>query len=106
MRTTVTIDPDVENLLRHAMQQTGESFKATLNRAIRAGLAGMATPTDEPAFTVPARSMGVRAGVDPVRLNQASDDLEIDAFLEVAGKLQRQGRIQQQTELAQDDSSP
>jgi hypothetical protein len=39
MRTTVTIDSDTEMLLRSAMQQTGESFKVTLNRAIRKGLA-------------------------------------------------------------------
>jgi len=40
MRTTVTLDKDVENLLRLAMRERGESFKAVLNDAIREGLRG------------------------------------------------------------------
>ncbi len=38
MRTTVTLDPDVQNLLKEAAHRTGKPFKATLNDAIRAGL--------------------------------------------------------------------
>ncbi|MCW5981631.1 MAG: hypothetical protein KIT09_26335 [Bryobacteraceae bacterium] len=38
MRTTVTLDPDVELLIRTAMRQRGLSFKEALNSAIRAGL--------------------------------------------------------------------
>lgn len=38
MRTTVTIDPDVEVLLRKAMRQSGEPFKQVLNKAVRDGL--------------------------------------------------------------------
>jgi hypothetical protein len=38
MRTTVTLDPDVESLIRTAMKQRGQSFKEALNSAIRAGL--------------------------------------------------------------------
>jgi hypothetical protein len=38
MRTTVTLDPDVERVLRTAMRERGVSFKHALNDAIRAGL--------------------------------------------------------------------
>ena len=38
MRTTVTLDPDVESLIRIAMKERGQSFKEALNSAIRAGL--------------------------------------------------------------------
>lgn len=38
MRTTVTLDPDVEALLRKAMKERGLSFKEALNQAVRAGL--------------------------------------------------------------------
>ncbi|MGH8532725.1 MAG: antitoxin [Gammaproteobacteria bacterium] len=38
MRTTVTLDADVEALLRKAMRDRGESFKQVLNAAIREGL--------------------------------------------------------------------
>lgn len=40
MRTTVTLDPDVEALLRKTVRQRGVSFKEALNQAVRAGLAG------------------------------------------------------------------
>lgn len=38
MRTTVTLDPDVEALLRVKMKEHGVSFKVALNAAIRSGL--------------------------------------------------------------------
>ncbi len=38
MRTTVTLDPDVQNLLKDAAHRSGKPFKVTLNDAIRAGL--------------------------------------------------------------------
>jgi len=38
MRTTVTLDPDVERLLRNAMRERGISFKEALNEAARIGL--------------------------------------------------------------------
>ena len=39
MRTTVTLDPEIEKLIRETMRQRGVSFKRALNDAIRAGLA-------------------------------------------------------------------
>lgn len=38
MRTTVTLDPDVQALLRKTMQERGISFKGAVNEAIRRGL--------------------------------------------------------------------
>jgi hypothetical protein len=38
VRTTVTLDPDVQTLLRAAMRERGISFKEALNSAVRAGL--------------------------------------------------------------------
>jgi len=38
MRTTVTLDPDVEALIRAAMKERGISFKHALNSAVRASL--------------------------------------------------------------------
>ena len=37
MRTTVTLDPDTESLVRRLMAEKGLSFKRALNDAIRAG---------------------------------------------------------------------
>jgi hypothetical protein len=38
VRTTVTLDPDVEALIRATMRERGLSFKEALNSALRAGL--------------------------------------------------------------------
>jgi len=38
MRTTVTLDPDVERLIREAMRERSISFKEALNDAARTGL--------------------------------------------------------------------
>lgn len=40
MRTTVTLDPDVEVLLKQAMRERRLPFKQALNDALRAGLIG------------------------------------------------------------------
>ena len=40
MRTTVTLDPDVEKLIRDAMKERDISFKEALNEAARIGLGG------------------------------------------------------------------
>ena len=38
MRTTITLEPDVQALIRAAMKERGISFKDALNSAVRAGL--------------------------------------------------------------------
>ena len=43
MRTTVTLDPDVERLIRDAMRTRSISFKEALNEAARAGLSARTT---------------------------------------------------------------
>ncbi|HYR61359.1 MAG TPA: antitoxin [Actinomycetota bacterium] len=45
MRTTITLDPDVEALIKAAMVEQHLTFKDAVNRAIRAGLA---PPSREP----------------------------------------------------------
>jgi hypothetical protein len=42
VRTTVTLDPDVERLIRDAMKERALSFKEALNEAARIGLRGKA----------------------------------------------------------------
>jgi hypothetical protein len=87
MRTTVTLDRDVERGLREAMHRSRKSFKETLNNAIRLGLStgGRRKPT--PAFKLKTRPMKLRAGIDPARLNQLADELEVEAFLEKSRRL-------------------
>jgi hypothetical protein len=89
MRTTVTLEKDVEKLLRDAMHRSRKSFKEALNAGLRAGLGGSSVPTRRKPFVVKARSMGLRAGLDPAGFNKLADDLEADAFLKKQSRSRR-----------------
>jgi hypothetical protein len=62
MRTTVTLDPDVEAKLRAVMRERGISFKAAINDAIRAGLSEPAARARR--FEVKPAPLGARFNVD------------------------------------------
>ena len=82
MRTTVTLEKDVERILRDAMHRSRKSFKQTLNAAVRAGLGGRPVTAGATQFVIEARPLGLRSGVDPASFNKLADDLEIDALLD------------------------
>ncbi|GAB5560637.1 MAG: antitoxin [Synoicihabitans sp.] len=90
MRTTVTIDPDVEELLRQATQNSRQSFKKALNDGLRRGLAHLAPDSSPDPFVVEARPMGLRPGLDPARLHEVANDLEAEAFAITTRKLREQ----------------
>ncbi len=76
MRTTVTLDPDTEQLIRRRMREQKVSFKQALNDAIRAGCASR--PAEH--FETPAYSLG-RPTVNLDRALQIAAELEDDALV-------------------------
>jgi hypothetical protein len=82
MRTTVTLDKDVERLLRDEMHRSRRSFKQALNAAVRSGLSGKALPAKGKRFVVKARALKLRTGIDPAGLNRLADELEVESFIE------------------------
>lgn len=60
MRTTLTLEPDVEALVREAIYRTGKSFKQAVNDALRTGLMPPAqTQAIAPAaFVFPSYDLG------------------------------------------------
>ena len=58
MRTTITLDPDAEALVKRAMRQRGWTLKQAVNHAIRAGLASKERE--------PARTPTFRMGFEPL----------------------------------------
>ena len=89
MRTTVTLDPDVEQLLRYATHGSQVNFKEALNDGLRRGLAHHAPAGTVAPFVVKARPMGLRTGLDPARLHDLADDLEAEAFAATTRKLRK-----------------
>ena len=85
MRTTLTLDEDIGLALRDAARQSGQSFKAVVNETLRRGLSVGAKPlARRKPFRVEARRLGWAPGIDPLKLNQLVDELEVDRFLEKA----------------------
>ena len=83
MRTTLTIDDDVATALRTLARNSGKTFKAVVNEVMRRGLmtGEKPAPTREP-FRVESVRRGFLPGIDPLKLNQLVDELEVDEFLE------------------------
>lgn len=79
MRTTLTLDEDVAAKLKLLAERQKSSFKETVNAVLRRGLSaqdrrerraeGVRVDTFRSAF---------QPGVDPLRLNQLVDDLDVD----------------------------
>ena len=84
MRTTVTIDPDTEILLRAEVKRTGRSFKEVLNLSIRRPLlpaAEAATHTTiTPLFPAPFPSE-----FSNTKFNRMADQLDNEATLRELG---------------------
>src|SRR5262245_49314157 len=76
MRTTLTIDDDLAAQLREEAARQGLPFRQVLNRTLRLGLRAASGAAPRERFRVEARRLGLRAGVDPAKLNQLADELE------------------------------
>jgi hypothetical protein len=92
MRTIVTLDRDVERILRETAARTHRPFNRVLNDTLRAGIEQSTCIGQSEPFVLKARPMGLRAGHDPVGFNQLADDLEAEAFLETTRKLMEHSR--------------
>ena len=78
MRTTITLDPDTEALLRREMARSNVNFKRAVNDAIRRGLSGGRSAARDVVKVLPFES-DYQPGIDRLRLQQLADDLELDA---------------------------
>ena len=79
MRTTLTLDPDVAERLANEARRTGKSFKSLANDALRLGLGLTGRQPRASRFSVEPHALGLRPGIDPDRLNQLVDELEVEA---------------------------
>lgn len=78
MRTTVTLDPDVEALVKALMRKRGLSFKKAINEAIRAGLA---PSIKEAPFRTPTFCMGFEPTIPWDKALRLAAELEDEELL-------------------------
>ena len=82
MRTTLTLDDYLAAELNRTARLSGRSFKEVVNAVIRQGLSAGAQPSaaEDRPFVVQPQSCGLLPGIDPLRLNQLLDQLEVEQF--------------------------
>ncbi len=83
MRTTLTLDDDVADALKEHARQFDLPFKQVVNDTLRRGLSPASAKAQTPYRVKPNHS-GLRHGVDILRLNQLSDELQVDHFQNTA----------------------
>jgi hypothetical protein len=83
MRTTLTLDDDLAEALARMARREDRSFKDVVNDTLRRGLLTGERPAESarPAFVVHPEACGFLPGVDPLRLNQLVDEMEVDRFV-------------------------
>ena len=83
MRTTLTIEPDVANEIAERRRATGASLKRVVNDLLRKGLRAEGSPLEP--YRSETLDLHLRPGIDPLKLNQLVDELEVDAFVDNEG---------------------
>ena len=81
MRTTLTLDDDLADALKERARLLDKPFKQVVNDTLRRGLSPAAIQEDRPVFVVKPNHSGFKPGIDPLRLNQLNDELEVEEFL-------------------------
>jgi hypothetical protein len=82
VRTTLTLDADVDRLIEDAVHRERRSRRKVVNDALRRALTPARARRDR--VRVVAHESTVRPGIDVGRLNQLADELEDEAILDAA----------------------
>lgn len=82
MRTTLTIDVDVESLLEQEVQRSRKPLKQVVNEALRRGLTRGSTKRHK--LTLRVYDSRLRPGYDSAAFNRLADEVEDDETLRKA----------------------
>ncbi|MGF1531786.1 MAG: DUF2191 domain-containing protein [Puniceicoccaceae bacterium] len=80
MRTTITLEADVEEKAKPAMQTTGVNFKTLINEALRCGIAEIKKPRESRAFKTESRPLGLKNGFNYDNLAELLAQTEQEDF--------------------------
>ena len=80
MRTTLTIENDLAESIERLRVAEHLSLREAINLLLRAGLQSVQSPPSAVPYTGPSFDMGLQPGIDPNRLNQLADELDVEEF--------------------------
>ena len=75
MRTTLSLDDDIANLLNKEIRRSGGSFKEAVNHYLRLGLTAAKQPVRK-KFVVKPRAMGLPPGLSYDNIGELLDAIE------------------------------
>jgi hypothetical protein len=79
MRTTLTLDPDVAQLVEDAVHRRRTSMKQVINDALRRALSP--PPSRREPYRLPVHEAKLQPGLDLAGFNRLADELEDEAIL-------------------------
>ena len=77
VRTTLTLDDDLAEKLKDLAARQKRSFKEIVNEMLRRGIGAQERSDAPKRFRVATFRSAFRPGVDPMKLNQLSDEIEV-----------------------------
>jgi len=82
MRTTLTLEDDVARLVREAAHRERRSTKEVVNAAIRRALSPSGVGRKQLVYKVVTHPTKLLPGLDPAKMNQLVDEIEVESFAE------------------------
>jgi Arc/MetJ-type ribon-helix-helix transcriptional regulator len=86
VRTTVTLDPDVAQLIEDAVHRGRTSMKQVINDALRRALSQ--PPARREPYRLEVHSATLQPGLDLAGFNRLADELEDEAILAAGRRAQ------------------
>ena len=77
MRTTLTLEDDIAKALKKIAYRSGQSFKSTVNQALKVGLEYLDTPPQAKPYRL-----------EPVSLGEVMPGVELDKALQLADRFE------------------
>ncbi|MEX2578971.1 MAG: hypothetical protein WD342_07930 [Verrucomicrobiales bacterium] len=81
MRTTLSIEDDIAEGIETIRKRDNISLREAVNRLLREGLRSVEKRTTTSPYEGPVFESALLPGIDPNRLNQLADELEIEEFV-------------------------
>ena len=80
MRTKLTLNEDVADFLKMRDRSDGRPLNQALNDVSGRGMTPNPEESEVPKFQIIPNHSGLASGIDPLRLNQLNDELDVEEF--------------------------
>ena len=81
MRTTLTIEDDVAAAIEQMRTERNLGLRAVIDQLLRAGLESVKKAPEAVPYKTPVFDGGPMPGIDPNRMNQLVDELEVEEYI-------------------------